>query len=120
MKRNLSKSVQVILKIAKDEAIRLGHSYVGSEHLLLGIILDHNSKAAGLLESIGVSLLDLHHKLEALLKSVGGTITLGHLPLTRRSERILRNTFLEAEKLNIQIRFVDYLMKILPVEVGGY
>ncbi len=119
MKRNLSKSVQVILKIAKDEAIRLGHSYVGSEHLLLGIILDHNSKAAGLLESIGVSLLDLHHKLEALLKSVGGTITLGHLPLTRRSERILRNTFLEAEKLNKKVADDTHLLLAMARENEG-
>ena len=43
MKENFSKGVQKILKFAKEEAVRLGHSYVGSEHLLLGII--KNNKA---------------------------------------------------------------------------
>ena len=119
MKRNLSKSVQVILKIAKDEAIRLGHSYVGSEHLLLGIILDHNSKAGALMESIGVSLSEMHQKLETILKPVGGTITLGHLPLTRRAERILRNTFIEAEKLNKKIADDTHLLLAITRESEG-
>jgi len=47
MKENFSKGVQRVLKFAKEEAVRLGHSYVGSEHLLLGIIKDSNGKAAG-------------------------------------------------------------------------
>ena len=44
MKENFSKGVQRVLKYAKEEAVRLGHSYVGSEHLLLGIIKDNNGK----------------------------------------------------------------------------
>ena len=53
MKENFSKGVQSILKYAKEEAVRLGHSYVGSEHLLLGIIKDANGKASTILASIG-------------------------------------------------------------------
>ncbi|MFQ6610957.1 MAG: Clp protease N-terminal domain-containing protein, partial [Fidelibacterota bacterium] len=109
----------MILKIAKEEAIRLGHSYVGSEHLLLGIILDPNSKAASLLESIGVSLTDMHKKLTALLKPVGGTITLGHLPLTRRSETILRNTFVEAERLDKKVADDTHLLLAMTKESEG-
>ena len=55
MKENFSKRVQQIIKQSKEEAIRLGHSYVGSEHLLLGIIKDSNGKAANILISMPIS-----------------------------------------------------------------
>ena len=53
MKENFSKGVQRVLKYAKEAAVRLGHSYVGSEHLLLGIIKDSNGKANSIQTSIG-------------------------------------------------------------------
>mgnify|MGYP003957678591 CR=1 FL=1 len=98
MKKNFSKSVQRILKYAKEEAIRLGHSYVGSEHLLLGIILDNKSKASKILESIGIPLQDLQNKIESLLRPTGGTLTLGHLPLTRRSEKNFKKLIFRSRK----------------------
>ncbi len=119
MKKNFSKSVQRILKYAKEEAIRLGHSYVGSEHLLLGIIMDHTCKASNIIESIGVSTVMLREKLEELLRPTGGTLTLGHLPLTRRSERILRNTLVEAEKMNTEVADDTHLLLALSLESDG-
>ncbi len=96
MKENFSKGVQRVLKYAKEEAVRLGHSYVGSEHLLLGIIKDSNGKAASILTSIGCDMMEIKAMIEDMAKPSGGTMTLGHLPLTRRAERILRTTFTEA------------------------
>ena len=96
MKENFSKGVQQVLKYAKEEAVRLGHSYVGSEHLLLGIIKDSNGKAASILTSIGCDMMEIKAMIEDMAKPSGGTMTLGHLPLTRRAERILRTTFTEA------------------------
>jgi ATP-dependent Clp protease ATP-binding subunit ClpC len=119
MKKNFSKSVQRILKYAKEEAIRLGHSYVGSEHLLLGIILDNKSKASKILESIGIPLQDLQNKIESLLRPTGGTLTLGHLPLTRRSEKILRNSFSEAEKMNLLTADDSHLLLAISLETEG-
>ena len=119
MKKNFSKSVQRILKYAKEEAIRLGHSYVGSEHLLLGIILDNKSKASKILESIGIPLQDLQNKIESLLRPTGGTLTLGHLPLTRRSEKILRNSFSEAEKMNMLTADDSHLLLAISLETDG-
>ena len=59
MKENFSKGIRKILKLAKEEAVRLSHSYVGSEHLLLGIIKDEKGRASLILKSIGVDLLDM-------------------------------------------------------------
>ena len=50
MKENFSKRVQTIMKYAKEEAIQLGHSYVGSEHLLLGILREGSGRAVDILE----------------------------------------------------------------------
>ncbi|MFQ6609079.1 MAG: Clp protease N-terminal domain-containing protein [Fidelibacterota bacterium] len=99
MKENFSKRVQTIMKFAKEEAIQLGHSYVGSEHLLLGIIREGSGKAIQLLEQLGCDLDEMRVMVEDMVKPSGGTMTLGHLPLTRRAERILRNTFIEASNL---------------------
>ena len=103
MKENFSKRVQTIMKYAKEEAIQLGHSYVGSEHLLLGILREASGRAVGMLEELGCDLDEMRLMIEDMVKPAGGTMTLGHLPLTRRAERILRNTFTEASNLNATI-----------------
>ena len=103
MKENFSKRVQKIMKYAKEEAIQLGHSYVGAEHLLLGILREGSGRAVGMLEELGCNLDEMRLMIEDMVKPAGGTMTLGHLPLTRRAERILRNTFTEASNLNATI-----------------
>lgn len=103
MKENFSKRVQTIMKYAKEEAIQLGHSYVGSEHLLLGILREGSGRAVGMLEELGCDLNEMRLMIEDMVKPAGGTMTLGHLPLTRRAERILRNTFTEASNHNATI-----------------
>ena len=96
MKENFSKRVQNILKKAKEEAIRLGHSYVGSEHILLGLLKEKSGVSHKLLDANGIDYLEMIVMIEDLIKESGGTMTLGHLPLTRRAERVLRNAYSEA------------------------
>ena len=119
MKENFSKGVQRILKYAKEEAVRLGHSYVGSEHLLLGIIKDNNGKAASILASIGCDVTEMKTMIEEMAKPSGGTMTLGHLPLTRRAERILRTTFTEAQNYNEDIANQVHILLALAREDEG-
>ncbi len=119
MKENFSKGVQKILKYAKEEAVRLGHSYVGSEHLLLGIIQDSNGKANSVLISIGCDLDEMKAMIEEMTKPSGGTMTLGHLPLTRRAERILRTTYAEAQNMSIEIATQIHMLLALVKESDG-
>ncbi len=119
MKENFSKGVQRILKYAKEEAVRLGHSYVGSEHLLLGIIKDSKGNAAAILEAVGCSLNDMKNMIEEMAKPSAGTMTLGHLPLTRRAERILRSTFSEAQSMDIDLANQSHLLLSLSKEDEG-
>ena len=119
MKENFSKRVQSIIKYAKDEAVRLGHSYVGSEHLLLGMIKDSTGLSIKILEIYDFSLADLKAMIEDMIKSSGGTLTLGHLPFTRRAERILRNSYNEAAALGSSVADDEHLLLSMLKETEG-
>lgn len=119
MKENFSKRVQIILKSAKEEALRLGHSYVGSEHLLLGIIKDVGGQAHEIVASLAGDILELQAEIEEMVRSSGGTMTLGHLPLTRRAERILRTTFTEAKSFNEEVGDDVHLLLAIAKETEG-
>ncbi len=119
MKENFSRLVRNILKNAKEEARRLGHSFVGSEHLLLGIIKVGHGRAYEILASFTGEVKDLRREIEDLVRSSGGTMTLGHLPLTRRAERILRTTFTEAKNFGEEIGDDIHLLLALAKEGEG-
>ncbi len=119
MKENFSKRVQLIMKHAKEEAVRLGHSYVGSEHLLLGLIRLEAGLGVKILDIYDCNLADMRAMIEDMIKSSGGTMTLGHLPLTRRAERILRNAYNEAAALGATVADDEHLLLAMLKETEG-
>ena len=119
MKENFSKRVQLIIKQSKEEAIRLGHSYVGSEHLLIGLLKEETGLAKKVIDVFDIDSNDMIAMVEDMIKSSGGTMTLGHLPLTRRAERILRNAYNEATKRNESIADDEHVLLALLLESEG-
>tara|TARA_B100001750_G_scaffold224311_1_gene215260 strand:- start:5861 stop:8350 length:2490 start_codon:yes stop_codon:yes gene_type:complete len=119
MKENFSKRVQLIIKNAKEEAVRLGHSYVGSEHLLLGMIKDSTGLSIKIFEIYDCNIIDLKSMIEDMIKSSGGTLTLGHLPFTRRAERVLRNSYNEATALGSSLADDEHLLLSMLKESDG-
>ena len=119
MKENFSKRVQNILKSAKEEAIRLGHSYVGSEHLLLGLLRLNSGLGSKIFDIYDCDIEDIQAMIEDLIKTSGGTMTLGHLPLTRRAERVLRNAFNEAAAMGETIADDEHLLLAILKETDG-
>ena len=119
MKENFSKRVQRIIKQSKEEAIRLGHSYVGSEHLLLGLLKGKNGLSKKVLDVYDVDPTEMVAMIEDMIKSAGGTMTLGHLPLTRRAERVLRNAFGEASTRGDTIADDEHLFLAMLKEKEG-
>ena len=119
MKENFSKRVQHIIKYAKEEAIRLGHSYVGSEHLLLGLLRENSGLSTKIFDIYDCDIKDVQSMIEDLIKTLGNTMTLGHLPLTRRAERILRNAFNEAAALGTGIADDEHLLLAILKESEG-
>jgi len=119
MKENFTKRVQRIIKQSKEEAIRLGHSYVGSEHLLLGLLKGKNGLSKKVLDVYDVDPIEMVAMIEDMIKSAGGTMTLGHLPLTRRAERVLRNAFGEASTRGDTIADDEHLFLAMLKEKEG-
>tara|TARA_Y100001970_G_scaffold46210_1_gene58109 strand:- start:2915 stop:5374 length:2460 start_codon:yes stop_codon:yes gene_type:complete len=119
MKENFSKRLQKIIKCSKEEAIRLGHSYVGSEHLLLALLKEKEGLTRKIIDIFDLDPAEIVSMLEDMIKSSGGTMTLGHLPLTRRAERVLRNSFSEATSNGNLVADDEYLLLSILKEKEG-
>ena len=98
MSENYTKGIQEVLKLSKQISLKMGHTYVGSEHFILGMIEDTTGRAASTLIALGADLDSIKLNIQASIKTSDGVSVLGHLPLTRRAERILKNSFLESKK----------------------
>ena len=99
MEAKFSDRVKEVISLSKEEALRLGHDYIGSEHLLLGIIREGEGTAVGLLKKMGVVLEELRETIEKTTRgtATGNVKNLSNIPLTRQSEKILRITQLETK-----------------------
>ena len=119
MSENYTKGVKRLLKYSKEESIRLSTTYVGSEHLLLGIIKDINGDAHKLLSTIGCDLDKIKNQIEKEVSTNNSSTAIGHLPLTRRLERILKKSYALAKKDGLNIANQNYLLLALSEEKGG-
>ncbi len=104
MNRKFSNGVKSVLNHSSNEAVRLGHDYVGTEHLLLGIIEERDNLAVRVLQSLEVDTNELKKRVEKTIPrynewGTADTLTVGKVPLSRMAERILKTTFLEAKML---------------------
>ncbi len=100
MDDNFSPRVKDVITYSKEEALRLGHDFIGTEHLMLGILRDGNGKAINILNNLSVDLDHLRRKVE-ILSPANPNIDISNekknLHLTRQAERALKTTFLEAK-----------------------
>ena len=119
MKNNFSKRVQMVIQFSREEALRLGHNYIGAEHLLLGIIRQGDGLAVEILSNLGVELDELKQALEDAVRTSGGTMTLGNLPLTKRAEKILKSTYDEAKNFKSDIIDSEHLLLAIAEEVDS-
>ena len=100
MDDNFSPRVKDVITYSKEEALRLGHDFIGTEHLMLGILRDGNGKAISILNNLSVDLDHLRKKVEILSPpnpNLVGSNEKKNLHLTRQAERALKTTFLEAK-----------------------
>jgi ATP-dependent Clp protease ATP-binding subunit ClpC len=101
MDDNFSPRVKDVIAYSKEEALRLGHDFIGTEHLMLGLLRDGDGKAINILNALDVDLNHLRRKVE-ILSPANPNITAAsnekkNLHLTRQAERALKTTFLEAK-----------------------
>ena len=114
MDDNFSPRVKDVISYSKEEALRLGHNSIGTEHLMLGILRDGGGKAVSILKSIEIDLEELRRKVEILNPAViENSQTINNkknLHLTRQAERALKTTFLEAKLFQSDIINTAHLL----------
>ena len=118
MEAKFSLQVKEIISASRDEAVRLGHEYVGTEHFILGIIKEGNGLAFNILQRLNLPFAEFCNNIEQITKNTvtsqsNNTVNL-NIPLTKQSEKVLKVTYLEAKifKCN-EVRSEHLLLAIL-------
>ena len=121
MDDNFSPRVKDVISYSKEEALRLGHDFIGTEHLMLGLLRDGQGKAIEILNNLDIDLSQLRRKVE-ILSPANPDISYSsnekkNLHLTRQAERALKTTFLEAKLFQSKsINTVHLLLCVLRNE----
>lgn len=110
MESNFSDRVKDVISYSREEALRLGHDYIGPEHLLLGLIREGEGKAIKILVQLSVDLNKLRKSVENAIKGTITVINLNNLPLTRQAEKVLKITYLEAKLDNSNLIGTEHLL----------
>ena len=112
MEAKFSNRVKEVISLSREEALRLGHDYIGTEHLLLGIIREGEGVAVSLLKKLGISLDELRASVEKVSKGTSShdVKNLANIPLTRQSEKVLKITYLEAKIFKSQLIGTEHLL----------
>jgi len=111
--------VKRVMQLAREESARLGHNYIGTEHLLLGIIKDGKGKAVTVLTNLGLSLETVKQSVEDYVATSGGTMTIGEVPFTPRAKQILEVAANEAKEMKTQFVDVEHLLLALLKDKEG-
>lgn len=112
MEAKFSNQVKEVISHSKEEALRLGHNYIGTEHIILGLLKEEDSKAVQILKRLGVPLEQLKYVIEQTIK---GTAThniksVSDISLTKQSEKALKITYLEARLSKSDIIGTEHLL----------
>lgn len=112
MDNNFSAQVKEIISFSREEALRLGNDFIGTEHLLLGLIREGDNTAVRILKSFNVDLYELRKEIELAVKDKTGKniANINSLPLTRQAEKVIRVTVLEAKALKSSTVETEHLM----------
>ena len=112
MDNNFSTQVKEIISFSREEALRLGNDFIGTEHLLLGLIREGENTAVKILKSFNIDLYELRKEIELAVKDKTGKniANINSLPLTKQAEKVIRVTVLEAKALKSPTVETEHLM----------
>jgi ATP-dependent Clp protease ATP-binding subunit ClpC len=112
MDNNFSAQVKEIISYSREEALRLGNDFIGTEHLVLGLIRDGENMAIQILKNFNVNLYELRREIEMAVKDKTGKniANINSLPLTKQAEKVIRVTVLEAKSMKSPTVETEHLM----------
>ena len=100
MEAKFSPKVKEVISYSREEALRLGHDFIGTEHLLLGLIRDGEGLAIKVLKSMDIDIILLRKAIEDSIRDKAihnHNVNVNNLPLTKQAEKVLKITILEAK-----------------------
>ncbi|WP_409966231.1 Negative regulator of genetic competence ClpC/MecB [Mycovorax composti] len=112
MDNNFSPQVKEIISYSREEALRLGNDFIGTEHLLLGLIREGDNTAIKILKGFNIDIGELRKEIELAIKDKTGKnmANINSLPLTKQAEKVIRVTVLEAKALKSNQVETEHLM----------
>jgi len=119
MQERFTERVRKVIALARQEAIRLHHDYIGTEHLLLGLAKEGEGVAAVVLTNLGMNLEDLRRAVENAVNSGSETLVLGEVPLNQEARSALNHAVDEARKMNHTYIGTEHLLLGLLREEHG-
>jgi len=100
MNYNFTDRLRRVLARAREQAIHLQHDYLGTEHMLLGLIRDREGVAAAVLQSLNLDLDQLQRAVEESVSQGDSTVALGEIPYTARAKKVLEFAMAEARRFD--------------------
>ncbi len=119
MNEMFTESARKAIEYARDEASRLRHDYIGTEHLLLGLVRLGDGRAMDIIANLGLDLADLRTSIEEVVQPSGGTMTMGQLPLTARAKKTLEVSGQEARALQSKDIDTEHILLALLKDEEG-
>ncbi|MEO0074396.1 MAG: Clp protease N-terminal domain-containing protein, partial [candidate division WOR-3 bacterium] len=119
MQERFTERVRKVISIARQEAIRLHHDHIGTEHLLLGIVKEGEGVAAVVLTNLGINLEDLRRAVENAVPTAGTSLVLGEVPMNQDARSALNYAVDEARKMSHTYVGTEHLLLGLLREERG-
>jgi ATP-dependent Clp protease ATP-binding subunit ClpC len=119
MQNMFTDGVKRVMQYAREESARLGHNYIGTEHLLMGIIKEGKGKAVTVLTNLGLNLENVKQSVEDYVTTSGSTMAIGEVPFTPRAKQILEVAANEAKEMKTQFVDVEHLLLALLKDKEG-
>ena len=119
MQDKFTDRVRRVMFLAREEAARLHHDYIGTEHLLLGIIREGEGLAATILSNLGLDLDVVRRTIENMVPASSGAVTIGEIPFTPRAKHVLELSVDEAKLLGHNYVGTEHLLLGLIREGEG-
>ena len=116
MQNKFSLRVQQVIQYSREEALRLGHDFIGTEHLLLGIIRLGDGLAVQILHNLGCELDEVREAVEEMVDTSKGTMKIGNIPFTKRAEKVLKVSYIEGKSYSSDIIGTEHLLLALLKE----
>lgn len=119
MNNKFSLRVQQVIQYSREEAIRLGHDFIGTEHLLLGLIRLGEGLATQILQNLNCELDEIRETIEEMVEPSGSIAKIGNIPFTKRAEKVLKVSYIEGKNYSSEIIGTEHLLLALIKDEDG-